>query len=279
MARWDEDVEGRAVSPLRNYHAGATGAVVAAPILRGSTVDGYLYRGVGAESQRAGIDARRGSDFDPAGAKYWRALLRERFSEGVPAAEAFDLLLGAAGPEEAGRVGSETVQFPSRQALFDALNPQAARSEDRRTGSAARATPSEIDSVLRGETRPSEAVETAIRDMDLALVQRPTPDPVLVSMTRDRGSLPESLTTGTVVQEPTYLVTELTSDARSIIGGDVLITLRVPSGVPALIQPPALPAHPPRLLLARGLSWRVLRVVEGDGRLLVTAELLAAHDG
>lgn len=279
MSRWDEDVEARLVGPLKNYHAGAVHAVLALPIIRGDDVDGYLYIGVDDEAQKAGVQGKMSGDFEPGGSRYWSARLRAFFEQGIPASAAFEALRGAQGDHGRGRIGTELQRFASRRELIESLDPRPAPSAEHRRNERRSPSRSEIDQTLRGDARETAAVESTIRDMDAALTKQPTPEPLVVSMGRRRASLPVDLSPGTVVREPTYLVTVLTDDASTVVGGEVHVVLRVPEGVPALLQPSALPSHPPRLLIARGLSWRVLRVVESESGLLVTGEIVASSGG
>lgn len=274
MSRWDEDVEARAVGPLKNFHAGAVGPLLALPITRDEIVDGYLYVGTGGESGRAGVQGRLSGDFEPAGSRYWSGRLRELFEQGVPALEAVESLRGVQGDAGLGQVGAELRRFASRQALIDALDPHRAGRSDvscRR----AQVSRSEVDAVLRGEARPTPEIETAIRELDAALSKKPTPEPLVVAQGRARASLPAVLEPGTTVDEPAYPLTFLTNDSASAPVGEVLVTMRVPAGTPALFLPSEIPAESGTLMLARGLSWRVVRVFDGPDRTVVTGEIVS----
>ncbi len=275
MSRWDEDVEAKVAGPLKNFHAGAVGPLLALPIIRNGSIDGYLYAGVGDESGKAGVQGRLSGDFEPAGSRYWSGRLRELFEQGMPALEAVKSLRGAPGESGRGQAGSEMQRFASRQELIASLDPHRASRPDS-PDSRARVARSDVDAVLRGEARPTPEIETAVRDLDAALSQQPTSEPLVVAQGRARATLPAVLEPGTRVDEPAYLLTFLTSDAAAAPVGEVLVTMKVPAGTPALFLPSELPIESGTLVLARGLSWRVLRVFEGVDRTLVTGEVVSS---
>lgn len=274
MSRWDEDVEAKVAGPLKNFHAGAVGPLLALPIVRDDSIDGYLYVGVGDESGKAGVQGRLSGDFEPAGSRYWSGRLRELFEQGVPALEAVESLRGARGETGQGQAGTELQRFASRQELIDSLDPHRAARSDL-SGRRAHVSRSDVDAVLRGEARPTPEIETAIRDLDAALSKKPTPEPLVVSQGRARATLPAVLEPGTRVDEPAYLLSFLDSDGASAPVGEVLVTMKVPAGTPALFLPSEMPIESGTLMLARGLAWRVLRVIEGPDRTLVTGEIVS----
>lgn len=230
---------------------------------------------MGEESHKAGVQGRSSGDFEPGGSRYWSGRLRALFEQGVPAHEALETLRGAEGEPGRGRVGSEWRQFATRQELIEFLEPERAARPGRgvRGGRFSREA---IDAVLRGEARPTPETDAMIRDLDAALSVESTPEPLLVSLGRARANLPEDLRPGTRVHEPAFLLTDLSNGSGSAQEGEVSVSLRVPSGIPALFMPSEIPLAPGTLMLARGLAWRVIRVVEGPDRTYVTGEIVSS---
>jgi hypothetical protein len=269
----DQDFGGVVAGPLGNYHQGAVGPLRALAVRRAGVVEAYLFHGVGEEKDRAGILARREGGFEPDGAGYWSDRLRALHAAGMSAVDAIGSLAGASGPEVAGIVDREYVGFASKDAAKAALEPERFDASDR-----GRPSRDEIDTALRGDARMTEAVRQSIRELDAALAVRPTSEPVTVTLTRTRASLPEALAAGTTVHEPTYLAASLLGDRTLPSNADIVVKLVVPQGTPAIYHPASLPGDGGTLLLARGLHWRVERVIELPSQVVVTARVVGRGD-
>ena len=125
----------------------------------------------------------------------------------------------------------------------------------------------EVDAVLRGEAPPTPEIEQMIANLDGALAGRPTPDPVVVWLAYDRQRLAgfDELA-GRRITEPTFLMSHLDTPESDYGDVPVVLKLSVPAGVPAVF----LAAEPVGvLMLARGLSWTVSRVVSQRGTTFV----------
>ena len=85
----------------------------------------------------------------------------------------------------------------------------------------------------------------------MALWIKLLPDELVLIIRRSRASLPATLEPGLAVEEPTYPT------------------------APATFLGPRDAAQPSRMLLVRGLSWRVAAVALGGTSLFVAGELIA----
>jgi hypothetical protein len=279
-SRFDDDVQGRVVGGPARYDFGARGPVFAAPVVRAGETVGYLFHGSEDEPDAAGLIARMQGDFQPDGSGYWLGVLRDLRAQDMPAAGAISSLLGSTGPASAGQVGSELRRYESKAALDLLLNPEKADSaRGRGADSSRRSEPdvsrSAIDAALRGESPLVPAAAARVAAIDTALAVKPTPDAIVVALTRASARIPDRLAPGARVFEPSFLTGYLAGRDERFPGQQIVVRLRVPPGVPALFQEPELPGDPGTLLLGRGIEWEVDRVVRMAEQTLVTAHVAA----
>ncbi|MCK6066612.1 MULTISPECIES: hypothetical protein [Microbacterium] len=270
----DEDFSGKVSGDLPTYHAGPRGPIRAVAIRREGVVEAYLFHGVdGDEKDAAGLISRREGDFQPQGSGYWIEELRRRHDDGVPAAEAVASLAGTAGPAYAGAADTSFESFESKASAREALEPRRDDAPRRNEPEAKRPERTEIDAALRAGGALAPRIAESVRALDSALQVRPTPEPVVVTLVRSRDSLPTDLTMGTRIHEPAYLLSLLAGQDVLPPEAEVVVKLHVPAGVPALYQDASLPGEPGTLLLARGLDWEVLRVIDMPGQIVVTGRV------
>ena len=274
MTRGDDDVEGRLVGAPTTYHFGPSGPVQAAPVVRDGETVGFLFHGSEDEPDAAGLMAAPGRDFEPAGSRYWLDELKRLFERGVPAAEAVRSLLGTSGPAVAGTAGTELRPYAGKYELKAILNPERIAAD--RAHREARPVPlgQRVDAALRGETPVTPEVHGHIERLDTALAVKPTPDALVVTLTPAAAVIPDGLTPGTRVFEPSFLSTYLTSSPESFPTARRLVLLQVPEGVPAFFTEASLPGGPGVLVLGRGIEWEVLRVLTGEEQEIITARVV-----
>lgn len=270
----DEDFSAKVSGDLPAYHAGPRGPIRAVAIRRDGVVEAYLFHGVDDdEKDAAGLISRREGDFQPQGSGYWLEELRRLHDEGVPAAEAVASLAGTAGPAYAGAADTSFESFESKASARGVLEPRRDNAPRRNEPPAKLPERTEIDAALRAGGELAPRIAESVRALDSALQVRPTPEPVVVTLVRSRDSLPSDLTTGTRIHEPAYLLSLLAGQDVLPPDGEVVVKLHVSAGVPALYQDASLPGEPGTLLLARGLDWEVLRVIDMPGQTVVTGRV------
>ena len=275
-SRFDDDMQARVVSGPAHYDFAARGPVAAVPVELEGRVVGYLFHGLQGEEGSAGLITASGTDFVPEGSGHWLKALRALKERDVSAADAVASLLGTAGPGQAGHVGPSLQTYDGKHALDQELNPQKAAAQLRGRGTeTADVSRQAVDAALRGQMPMTPAVAERVANMDAALQQRPTPEPVLVALTPATSRIPDDLASGARVQEASFLISYLAGTDHPFVGVDTVVWLRVPEGTPALFQEPALPTDPGTLLLGRGLTWEVERVLERDQQRIVTARVIA----
>lgn len=268
MSWKDDDVHFRVVSGPPTYAHHSDDPVIAAPVRRGDDLRGYLVTSAdpagGVLVLLAGYDDE---DYVNIHSDHWWRILADGAANGIPAHELFDSLVGTAGPERSGAVGTDIVTFPNTAAVSDALNPP--RPDRNSRGGAARGraaspevartpvTREQIDAVLRGVAPSTPEIDARIAALDGAVRVRPAPETVVVALPYDADALPAGAAPGTRVHEPTFLVgTFLTRE--TVPTGPTMLHLTIPAGTPALYTPPApAEAGAGTLLLARGLDWEI----------------------
>lgn len=272
MSRFDEDLHPRVVSGRPHYNFGAQGPVYAVPVVRGGETVGYLFHGAENEPDAAGLIATTSGDFQPKGSGHWSAALQRLREADVPAAEAVRSLLGTVGPEGAGAVGTELRRYDGKSVLDVELNPHKATRGTRRDAPAS--SRQVIDAALRGERAVTPEIWARVAKLDTALSAKPTPEAVVVALTRASALIPDDLATGSRVFEPSFLTSYLAKTGQRFPGVDLVVWLRVPAGTPALFREPSVAGDPGLLILGRGLEWQVDRVVDMEGQKVVTAHVV-----
>ena len=266
MGSFDDDLQPRLVGERTQYFYGTQGPVKALPIYAGGRIEAYAFFAVDRVENSAGFVARRRSNFP---ATQWYEFLSQHYAAGLTAEQAIARFAGTISSDGEWSVGAEYVDAPSKAALVAELNP------DEASGRAAPAMVSAevIDAVLRGEQRATREVEVSIDNLDQAVRARPTMEPLVVAMPRTRGSLPTDLSEGVEVFEPTYLRTVIASKETQFPGAEVVLRLRLESGMHAIFVPSD-EGTSGTLLVARGLRWAVTGVVEHPDRLEVFGRAL-----
>lgn len=272
MSRFDEDLHPKIVSGPAHYDFGARGPVYAVSVVRNGETVGYLFHGDEGEPNAAGLIATTSGDFQPQGSAHWSAELRRLREADVPAADAVRSLLGAVGPAIAGTVGTELRRYDGKSALEAQLNPRppVARERSAAPGSSRAA----IDAALRGEAPLTPDLRERIERLDAALSAKPTPDDLVVALTRASARIPADLAAGSRVFEPSFLTSYLAKTGQRFPGVDTVVWLRVPSGTPAMFREASVAGDPGVLVLGRGLEWEVDRVLSSDEQTLVTAHIV-----
>jgi hypothetical protein len=181
-------------------------------------------------------------------------------------------------PHEAG-VTEERSSRPDLDALGTAANPPEAvaaiqRERDRQAAASTDTGRDAVDDVLRGRRRPTPAIEERIAALDSALAGKSLPDTVVVWFGREVlpiGSSGGAAVRGDRIHEPTYLRTRFDTPDSEYGDAPVVVKVRVPAGTPAVFLAHAGgdPSAGSVLLLARGLTWTVSRVIDAGDRLFV----------
>lgn len=240
----------------------------------GADLVGYIATSVDASENVLKLFTRAAdADYFNSGSRYWRDRIAIAGAHRIPAHDTIRAMLGAAGPEGAGRVSAQTERFDSTDALVERLDPGRTRPQNVR-GSERRLpdqlqqrggpTREQIDAVLRDQARPTPEIQARIAALDEATHVRTAPEDVLVALAYDPATLPAEAAVGTVVHEPTYLTsTFLTGQTR--IDAPTTLILRVTKGTPALYTPPQ-PGEPGAgvLLLGRGIDWQITALAPGE---------------
>lgn len=151
MSRFDEDFQAKPVDPPPHYHWGAVGPVQAAPVTVDGEVAGYLFVALDEEQNSAGLIAAMGRGFAPSAQRSWSRAFEALAARGVPAAQAFEALLGSTAPDGMSVAGTAVRQFADKSLIADELNPERVQAREAATATDRRAAPSraEIDDALR----------------------------------------------------------------------------------------------------------------------------------
>lgn len=250
------------------------------PVHKNDVTVAYLFHGSEQDPDSAGLISAVEGDFQPVGSGYWYRLLRVLYAKGLSAAEAVQSLLGAEGPEPAGRIGLELQRYENKRELDYIVNPSAA--DRRRSGMGAddeRRIPNmsraEIDEALLARGPIPERIAERIRTLDEILSMKPTPEPLMVSLVPSSARIPDHLAPGVRMVEPTFLTAFLAGLDSHIARQSIVVKLRVPAGTPALLLNPAAPSEAGMLLLGRGIQWEVDRVEASPTGTLVTAHIVS----
>lgn len=280
-SRFDDDVQARITGGPERYWFGAQGPVYAVPIERDGSPVAFLFHGSDDEPDAAGLVASMSGDFQPVGSGHWLGVLAELRAKNVPAAEAIRSLVGATGPESAGRVGTELTRYDGKHELERLLNPsrpdrsRRAEQTGRERERSAAVSRQEIDDALRSDAPLTERVAERIRTLDAVLDAKPTREPIVVSLFPSSSRIPTSPEPGLTVVEPSYLTSFLASSDETLPAQPVVVKLRVPPGTPALFIEPSVPGDAGTLLLGRGIHWTIDRVVSSNQSTLITGHVTA----
>lgn len=249
-----------------------TGPVMAAPILVDGRMSGFVYFGVDDER----IGGAHGMTYDMH--MYWVRRLEETHATGRSAAEAVRSLLGHRGPTGIGELSRDLRRYEGGWREVDEILKPTLYA-DKRAARASRPTRENIDAALRGLLPVSPQIAEQVRLLDESLAVKAVPEPVILLVTARRAELPDQISRGDRVHEPTYRFGYMVSPEREFPDAEVVITLRVDTGVPALFRDPARTGDLPYLLLGRGMDWEVTRVVELSGRLRIFGQTIGVRAG
>jgi hypothetical protein len=257
------------------------GSVTAYAVRDGDELRGYLWYGDDPEENAAGMIGVLYPGTDGGNAPGPRlALLQSAWDAGVPAKEAVLDLVGSSDTNPRyGRVTEERSTWPDLEALRTAANPPEAmaaiqRERDRQAAASTDTGRDAIDEVLRGLRRPTPAIQEQIAALDSALAGKPLTDTVVVWFRREvlpTGPSGAAAVQGDRIQEPTYLRTRFDTPDADFGDAPVVVKVRVPAGTPAVFLEHAGgdPGAGSVLLLARGLTWTVSRVIDAGDRVFV----------
>lgn len=256
-------------------------SVTAFAVRDGEELRGYLWYGDDPEENAAGMIGVLYPGTDGGNAPGPRlALLQSAWEAGVPAKEAVLDLVGSSDTNARfGTVTEERSSWPDLEALRSAANPPEAmaaiqRERERQAAASTAVDRDAVDDVLRGLRRPTPAVQEWIAALDSALAGKPLPDTVVVWFRREvlpTGPTGGAAVPGDRVHEPTYLRTRFDTPDADFGDSPVVVKVRAPAGTPAVFLEHAGgdPDAGSVLLLARGLTWTVSRVVDAGDRAFV----------
>ncbi len=229
------------------------------------------------ESRAAGwISDRRSGQNTSAAARAWtqhlNALASTGSSPSAAIAGTLPVEVGAALSEQAERIalaelisrsGRPVPSFPSAAALaVEALSGQPVSGAT-------------LDAGLRGQVPMSDAMLKQANDLDAALRNKPVPRRMVLTRATSLAAWPgevEALV-GQVLLERAYFPVRL--GAIDPVGHDAVVHLAVPEGVPAIYTAPPGQAELGYLILARGLTWRVVDVARAEsGTWVLSADIL-----
>lgn len=257
MGWLDDDLHPKLVGERTDYFYGTQAEVLALPITANGQLEAYAFFSVDPAENAAGFVYRMTGPFP---AKDWYAHLAVQYAAGVSAEDAISRLRGAVSPDGVWEVATELRSAPDKDTLRAELNPSA-NGELRSTQNEPAASHASVDAVLRGEARSTREVDAAIANLDQAVSVRPTAEPLVVAMPRTLASLPADLQPGTLVTEPTFLRTVLSTRETAFPDAEAVLTLRIEPGTPAVFVEPENSGTPGTLLLGRGLTWEITGAV------------------
>lgn len=136
----------------------------------------------------------------------------------------------------------------------------------------------EINGHLRGNATATPDVLHHISEIDKAMERNPVPEDLVVTRGTNLSHMPIDPPdmVGQTFPERSYLSTSLGGPASGFADKDAILHLRVPKGTPALWteKVSAFGGGERELLLARGLSYRVDRVVRYHGQWQIYGEIV-----
>jgi hypothetical protein len=123
----------------------------------------------------------------------------------------------------------------------------------------------------------SPEIRNDIEQIDRAMAGNPVPEDIVVSRGTGLGhiGMPAPDMVGQTFNDPAYMSTSLGDTAGAFDGKDAVLHLRVPAGTPALYMEnvSAFGNAERELLLGRGMSYRVDRVIWENGQWQIYGEI------